>query len=260
MICNYKSYFTINFLEIDREKFRLQGKWLGFTRTVAEGNSADLLKCEIRNSNCQLIAGIQSYFFGDKLTPIEKKWLAEEVDEFLNREIFHCVNRSLIQPAGSKINLQKTDDRLIVDIPPITGNWFLIMNLIMPLPLFFFSHFFMSSMLSTIETPLLIMIPMYLILYLIYVICFSAIIVPRSHARNYLKINREKFCLQKKYFGVTRTVVEGNTADLEECELVNSNFQLIEGVRTHRVLFMLTQIEKEWLMAEVNDFLAKLNR
>ena len=181
------------------------------------------------------------------------------------REIIHPLTRSNRQPAGSKIKLQQTAYQLIVDIPPAGLRFETI-----PMGCFsvFWLGFIMFWTTGAIASGAPLLFPLFSIPFWIVGLTMVGGLFYSVAGRTYLEIDREKFRLQRQCLGLHRTV-EGNSADLAKVEVSNSNFKvnnqpvitcaLIEGVRTHRFGSMLTLIEKEWLMAEVNDFLAKLN-
>ena len=192
---------------------------------------------------------------------------AEEANGVLQgkREIIHPLIPSKRQPAGSKIMLKKTAYKLIVEIPP-SG---LRVEMI---PMGCFSIFWLGFVFIWTLGAIAMGAPFFFPLFSIpfWMVGFTMVggLFYSVAGHNYLEIDREKFCLQWKCLWFRRTV-EGNTADLTKLQIKNSNFkindrpvincELIEGVRSHHFGSMLTQVEKEWLMAEVNDFLRNPN-
>lgn len=181
------------------------------------------------------------------------------------REIIYPPTQGHRQPAGSKIRLNKTVDKLIVDIPPrgLRGDM---------IPMGCFSIFWLGFIFFWTAGALAGGDPFFLTLFytpfwltgfgMVSGLLYSAV------GRVYLEIDRKKFRLQWKCLGLSR-MVEGNTAALEKVEVSNRNVEvnekavidcaLIEGVRTHRFGAMLTQVEKEWLIAEISEFMGKHN-
>jgi hypothetical protein len=83
--------------------------------------------------------------------------------------------------------------------------------------------------------------------------------------RTLVEINRETFRIQWRLLGL-RYQVQGRTPDIDRVELGTAYRQntqpvtactIIEGVRTHRFGTGLAQREKEWLVEQLNGFLAK---
>ena len=179
------------------------------------------------------------------------------------REIINPANLSQRQPAGSKIRLQKTAYKLIVKIPASGLRFQMI-------PMGCFSIVWLSFILFWTTGAIAMGAPFFFPLFSIpfWLVGFGMFggVLYSTAGHNYLEIDREKFCLQWKCLGFRRTV-KGNTADLTQVNVSSSSFMvnnkpvitcaLIEGVRTHRFGSMLTQVEKEWLMVEINDFLGK---
>jgi len=172
--------------------------------------------------------------------------------------------KNLHQPVGSKIRLNKTNYKLIVDIPPggLQGDM---------IPFGRFCAIWLGIVFLSTAGAIVVgdtFLARQLILF--WLVGFSMVggLFYFAARRFYLEIDRKKFRLEWKFLDWSR-MVEGNTADIEKVEVSNSNVKvngkpvttcaLIEGVRTHRFGSMLTQVEKEWLMAEISDFLESQN-
>jgi serine/threonine protein kinase len=84
---------TGNFhLEIDRQKFFLQWRWLGLSYS-RHGKTAHIDRVELNtrynlNGNpitaCALIVGVHSYWFAQSISSEEKNWLLAKIQGFLN--------------------------------------------------------------------------------------------------------------------------------------------------------------------------------
>lgn len=80
-------------LRIDRQQFCLTRRLPWRTRQI-EGSTADLAKVELQTAYTQngrpiatitLLEGINQHRFGTPLTAVEKAWLVDEIDAFINR-------------------------------------------------------------------------------------------------------------------------------------------------------------------------------
>lgn len=78
-------------LEIDRKTFRLQWKWLGFSRQV-QGKTADIKRVQLSKPNmvhlqgtfaCTLVENDKAHQFGSGMKPANQEWLLAEIADFL---------------------------------------------------------------------------------------------------------------------------------------------------------------------------------
>ena len=169
------------------------------------------------------------------------------------------------QPVGSRIQLRRTSQEVIADIPP---QRFWSRNL----GLFGFALvwngfiFFWTSSAIAMGAP--IFFPLFSIPFWIAgAILFGNALAPLT-IRTQVKINRQRFRLQQQCLGWQYRLVEGNTEDLEAIQWFDSQIRindqpvytcaLLEGVRTHQFGSALTHTEQKWLIQELSKFLEKV--
>jgi len=169
------------------------------------------------------------------------------------------------QPKGSCIVLNKTSRRLVVKIPPMgwqTGGIEIILMTTLGLSFFgvaslfvyaLISQFIMTGQLSMTE--LLVMIPVLLFggvgLPLLWGVVYAFV------GRSYLEIDSSSFYVGWKClcFGAQ---VQGKTADIQRIEIGSEHTPTIrEKKRKHEFAAEVTRVEKDWLVAEVSDFLER---
>jgi hypothetical protein len=88
-----------------------------------------------------------------------------------------------------------------------------------------------------------------------------------SFSKTQIKIDQKEFIIHKKLF-FKIWISQGKTADLDKILINNTgttinekpviNCILYEGIIKHQFGSLLEQQEKEWLVAEISDFLQKL--
>ncbi|MBD2098847.1 serine/threonine protein kinase [Trichocoleus sp. FACHB-591] len=169
------------------------------------------------------------------------------------------------QPAGSRIQLKRTAQEVLVDIPP---QRFLSRNL----GLFGFALvwngfiFFWTSSAIAMRAP--IFFPLFSIPFWMAGLTLLGNALGPITIQTYVEINRHRFRLQQQCLGWRYRQVEGNTEDLETIQWFDSQMRindqpvytcaLIEGVRTHQFGSALTHTEQKWLAQELSTFLAKV--
>ena len=172
-------------------------------------------------------------------------------------EAVHLVEPIRRQPAGSKVVFQKTARKLAIDIPAagwrsnyLSSTIFGLIFLIFTILIAFYADFFYS----------LVCLPFWLLGFLLLgglVYCINV--------RARLEIDRETFLIEWQCLNWHRKL-EGLVADIIMVDM-RSNMRvndqpvfhcaLVEGTRTHNFGMMLTQVEKEWLVTEIADFMDK---
>jgi len=191
------------------------------------------------------------------------------------------------KPARSRIILQKRDDRtLSLKIPP--RRWgtqallVLLLNLLWDVPLTVLSVVFSvlgilalagNSLISgSISTSLLL-------LCLFIFLCFSAgwfgslkLFAWLRAVKGYridLEIDPYQFRIQQKNFLGLKRHILGKTAAINQIEASSQPFEqaneptivswvLVEGSRKHKFTASIAPSEREWLLAELSNFLAKV--
>jgi hypothetical protein len=166
------------------------------------------------------------------------------------------------QPVGSKVRVQRTRTKLILEIPPagLGGEdsnaitWMLFGTIL----LISGGSFFVPGAFAPIFSIPFLAGGFYNLGRFLFAIA--------GHAR--LEMNSRTFRLQKRCLGFRREVDRGNTTDIDSVEVVKINTffkvqgevvrsrcALIEGTNQHTFGETLTGIEKEWLVAEIAHFL-----
>lgn len=166
------------------------------------------------------------------------------------------------QPAGSRIVLKNTFQRLVVDIPPMGLR---LKNVSLLGFALMWSGFLFFWTAGAIAVGANLLFPLFSIPFWIVGLTLLGGVLFSLAGRTRLEIDRQHFRLVWRLFGFTRQI-QGRTEDIERIEL-SSNYQvndqpvmtctLIEGVRTHRFGSWLSQSEKEWLVEEIAAFLGK---
>ncbi|MFB2968393.1 serine/threonine protein kinase [Aerosakkonema sp. BLCC-F183] len=197
------------------------------------------------------------------LEPIPEDRFSSAKDALANLRGEHTITvQKRRKPAGSRIVLQNTGQRLVVEIPPSGWQFQNISWLGFALIWSGFLFFWTAGAIAVgayLFFPLL-SIPFWIVgLGMLGGVLFSVA------GRTRLEIDRQNFRLQRKLFGF-RHEVKGQTEDIDRVDLC-SNFEvnnkpvmactIVEGVRTHRFGSWLAQSEKEWLREELTNFLGK---
>ena len=77
-------------------------------------------------------------------------------------------------------------------------------------------------------------------------------------SRTWLKIDQNNFCLQKWFLGICYQKVQGKTKDINQFKLSNRNLLMLRSkLRKYYFGLFMTKAEKEWLIKEVQGFLAQ---
>ncbi|HAX77175.1 MAG TPA: serine/threonine protein kinase [Cyanobacteria bacterium UBA11372] len=167
------------------------------------------------------------------------------------------------QPAGSRIVLNKTFGRLLVDIPPVGLRFDNLFWLGFAL---LWSGFLFFWTAGAILVGAQLFFPLFSIPFWIAGLGLISALLFSVAGRTRVLIDRQSFRLQWQLFGFCHQV-QGRTENIEQVQLASSNYQvndqsvivctLVEGVRSHRFGSWLTLAEKEWLVAEIAAFLSK---
>ncbi|MBW4680718.1 MAG: serine/threonine protein kinase [Microcoleus vaginatus WJT46-NPBG5] len=176
------------------------------------------------------------------------------------REIIYPRLSTLQQPAGSRIILNKTASRLVVNIPSprlsFTDLFFAVFNLILNLGLF-------SLVALALEQTVALLLPfpsiflrsvgLSIIVFVgLSLVGLSLSSIARSEK---LEIAQQTFRLRWKLLCFSHQI-QGGTENVELlCDVVSCS--LVVGVRKYRFASNLMPAEKEWLVAELNNFLGK---
>ncbi|NEP81225.1 MAG: serine/threonine protein kinase [Okeania sp. SIO3B3] len=166
------------------------------------------------------------------------------------------------KPPESLVTMEKTSQSLMINIPPNPGN---ILGCGCLLPFLFLWWEFLFKDLAIIflrniavETNLLYLIPF----------MFWILVSLLSLVSTQIKISHNEFLIHWKILVFSRKV-RGKTADLCKIAIKKINRKsrkskqweecvLFEGVKKHKFGFSLTKKEKEWIVAEISDFLQEL--
>ena len=168
------------------------------------------------------------------------------------------------QPTGSKIKVQKTQTEMILEVPP--GSWrgehsnaitWMLFGIIMLIS-------GGSLLIPGVWPPG----PIFSIPFLVGGFCSLGAFLFAIAGHTRLEINLRTFRLEHRCLGFRREVANGSTSDIDSVEVVeiNSFFKvqgevrrsgcsLIERANSHIFGESLTDIEKEWLVAEIAHFL-----
>lgn len=177
------------------------------------------------------------------------------------RELVNLLARSNRQPAGSKVILHKTKQKIVVEIPP---KGLTLESLGLTLFVVFWNGFILFWTLGAARGSLffaLFSIPFWVAGFTLW-----GTLLFNIFGWSRLKLDRESFLLQLSCLGFTRQI-EGNTEDISRVEVSRKNTKfnnmpivscaLQVGVRTHRFGSQLTHTEQVWLVTELADFLGK---
>lgn len=178
------------------------------------------------------------------------------------------------QPAGSRVKLTRSRQALTIEIPPLgfrpemlyVGSFALVWNA--------FILFWTTTAIAS-GAPLIF--PLFSLPFWVVGLTMIGGLVYGLVGRTQLVIEPSRFVLKRSIWGLGAQTI-GNTADLDRVEVSFAQTQirtipahtstghsqptttctLIEGVRTHRFGHALAPIEKEWLVAEIQDFLQQV--
>jgi hypothetical protein len=168
------------------------------------------------------------------------------------------------KPKGSRVRLSRTGERLVVEIPP--AGWGAALGLGM------FALFWNGFLVIWTSGALAGAIQTGFWLFPLFSIPFWAIgvsmvlgVVLAIAGTNYLYIDRQSFQIGWTCLGFQQQH-QGQTSDLERVVLDTSttsdgnlfNFVLWEGVKKRTFGTGLTELEKQWLVAEVSSFLEEM--
>lgn len=168
----------------------------------------------------------------------------------------------LRRPAGSKVELIRSPQRLRLRIPPqglrlsLLGlaGFALFWNILL---VFFTATFAVSAPLF-----LLFLLPFWYVgIMLMAPLCLALF------GQTILEIGRDRFQLHMTALGISKTL-RGQTDDINGVEVANSGIRINDvpvytcvlqvGINRHQFGLMLTTIEQEWIAAELQNFLQQL--
>lgn len=170
------------------------------------------------------------------------------------------------QPVGSRIVLKRSYKQLLVDIPSPglrveTFNFAcftLLWNAIV-LPFFF------GGMTVNVPPALLL----FILVNTLIGLGLMAVLIFIFAGCTFLKIDRQTFQIQWECWGCS-VQIRGRTSHISRIEVSDSNMRINdrpvihcviwEGVRKRKFGRWLTPVEKDWLIAELQDFLAQIQR
>lgn len=180
------------------------------------------------------------------------------------------------RPAGSRINFVKTSKRLVAEIPPKGWEYWDVAEFVFALIWFVVPFFLLSLFDPTFTHSISLFFTLYAILtWMIGMVKLKDALFKLA-GRTRLEISRHHFWLRWSLLGVFYQV-QGKTKDIDRVE-INSYMRrqdewlailrneipqpvtvcsLVEGIRTHNLIFSLTKQEKEWLAEELATFLRK---
>ncbi|WP_126146772.1 serine/threonine protein kinase [Synechococcus elongatus] len=169
---------------------------------------------------------------------------------------------SLRKPAGSKVELTRSPQRLRLRIPPqglrlsLLGlaGFALFWNVLL---VFFTATFAVSAPLF-----LLFLLPFWYVgIMLMAPLCLALF------GQTILEIGRDRFQLHMTALGISKTL-RGQTDDINAVEVAHSGIRINDvplytcvlqvGINRHQFGFMLTTIEQDWIAAELQQFLQQL--
>lgn len=171
------------------------------------------------------------------------------------------------KPAGSRIVLQRTAQRLDMEVPP--GNLF-SSNLSILVFALAWNGFIFFWTTSAIAMGAPIFFPLFSIPF--WIAGAGMLWGALSHValRTRLHLDRQHFRLQQQVFGWQYRQLSGQTRNLTEIKLVDNGLKvndqpvitcgLVEGALTHEFGSGLAPVEKEWLVQEISAFLDQLNK
>lgn len=164
------------------------------------------------------------------------------------------------RPAGSRIQLQKTSSSLTIDIPP---SGFRGETLGMGLFSLFWNGFVLFWTIGAVGSGGSWLFAAFAIPFWVVGMGMVGGVVNSLLGRVQLHIDRHRFVLERSLLGWKRRL-EGNSADLAGVELRTAytengraiqSINLLEGVNNHRLGTPLSNVEKAWLVAEIEAFI-----
>ncbi|MBD2039342.1 serine/threonine protein kinase [Microcoleus sp. FACHB-672] len=176
------------------------------------------------------------------------------------REMIYPRASALQQPAGSRIVVNKTASRLVVEIPPselrFSRVFIKLSTLICKLLFFFlglhFGLYMLSEMTSVYYARFLLLALLILVFSGLDEIASSLFSIVGTEQ---LDINLQTFRLRWRLLGLSYQV-QGRAKNVQcSCDL--NGCALVEELQVHRFGSKLMPAEKEWLVAELNNFLGK---
>jgi len=203
----------------------------------------------------QALRALQNF---QNLPSIEQRIKALDIQHLLNQTDDRPVSkRHYEKPLGSRIELEKTDYSLEIDIPPTGWHGEGVSLLIFAICWNGFLVFW-TSLASKAGFFALFSIPFWLVGIGMAYAALSTVF-----GKVHLLIGDRNFSLEWDILGAKRRI-QGKTQDLRPLELksfyeVNNQpvmqLCLNQGVYSHKFGSGLSRVEKEWLMQEINDFL-----
>ncbi|MGB5960042.1 MAG: serine/threonine-protein kinase [Coleofasciculaceae cyanobacterium] len=178
------------------------------------------------------------------------------------------------QPKGSRILLNKNSRRLVVKIPPIReqrngiGIWVLFVSIVFgftPLLIFFIPIILIPIVVVIMTGQLQLLIALIPYLVFLLLMCLVSLfmlwdLVYAFLGSSYLEIDSSSFRVGWKClcFGGE---VQGNMADIWRIKGESNHTPVIwEKEHKHTFATKVTIPEKDWLLAEISDFLERLSR
>lgn len=163
------------------------------------------------------------------------------------------------KPKGSRVKIQRTSRSLVVDIPP---KGFQSDDLF----LWFFTIFWNGMIIPALSHNILALFSPFILFVIMGGVLFYYLLWV-TFSKTQIKIDHKDFMVHKKLF-FKNWIVQGKTTDLNKI-LINDtgtrinnkaviNCVLYEGIIKHQFGSLLEQQEKEWLVAEISDFLQKV--
>ena len=188
----------------------------------------------------------------------------------------HSLTAAYQQPAESRVILYKKEQFLAVEVPPARWNlkafFILLLNVAwyisLPVLLLLFLGTNLISAILGIEIGIAIALLQFVIIPVGVSWGLFAWLKAARGDRVYLEIDPYQFRLQRRFFGFKRRF-QGNTATLSQVEATSKQFGpgthpemthciLSAGSRKHQFNVFLTRSEREWLVAELSNFLAQI--
>ncbi len=173
----------------------------------------------------------------------------------------YLVKNSHKKPLSSKVNLQKTPISLIINIPPGSISC-AIFFLIFTIVIFAFMLIDLLTVLSIVEG-----VDINLLLFNFFMALMISpfvFFVWETGYKTQIKIYRKNILIHRKLWVFSHKII-GKTADIMGIDYEenfngreNIVFYLFEGRKKHKFGFYLGRREKEWLVAEIGDFLEHL--
>lgn len=173
---------------------------------------------------------------------------------------------TLQQPIGSQIKFKKTDERLVIYIPPATQSFLYSPEFTWLPSIFIFG--FMIDIILGIKLDLQELLHVIIIYHIVskipvaiaLTICLKAALLNNA-ASTYLEINRATFRIKWKALFFKREV-KGRTAEIKKVKLDSEQFYnhittltLVMGSGNCQFGRRVAQEEKQWLIEELSNFL-----